>query len=287
MFLTWVAVGTIACLAWGRNVPLKIGLFVFAGIAVAVFFDAEVEFMARRIRTGKARAPMFTTGPEESKMALLPHWRSSPPTSDDFGQVAVADYDANVLAVVLTGVPGDRGFYTVEGEVDGFSVRGLKIGRPVTFPRMSNVMVVILLDGTHKEFSLGPRTAWRFCPPGDWIHDRRRKNVLREARELLGAPELAGFDAFIAGYEEPLPPRPIFHNEHGTEKPPMSPWWHLTEPRGDQFGNRLWADYEDNLLVVVVEWSRIIRSTFYHPTNLSLGYFGRMDLVEIRARRTP
>jgi hypothetical protein len=248
----WVILGCVIAARWhkaGRKGQFALELTI--GLALIPLFWFQI-FSLQYFQP----RPVFHNGFYVLEMKFVPAWHPSRAEWDEFGQYVRADYRDNLLVVILTGAsPGaDQPLW---GGLTDYTVRvGAEDGyQTITLPRIKDAFVLVSPDGTHQQFPLEP--GWAEFFHGVSQMNAWRMNLLRSSRAALDEASKTGFDAAIADYREPLPPRPVFHNEHKSEIPPAPRYWRLTTPRSDPLGSQAWADYEDNLLVIVKDAVRL------------------------------
>jgi hypothetical protein len=204
LLIAWPVVAWLVVARWGGGTGWRIGIGLATPVALFLLWHLEVAALARLVHLFPPPRPAFRNDLVDDDRTLLPYWCPPMPMRDRRGHWAWADHRDNVLLLVLLGVPETwRG----GGLAGGMSKYRVKVGpddeeRHVTLARTKDALVVVLPDGTHREFALGPGLARRF-------HETHRstpvENLLREAGELLRPGEKAKFDEFLAGYREPDP----------------------------------------------------------------------------------
>ncbi len=179
----------------------SIGIHLVSSFSLLILMLAEFFTLS-----GFQPRPVFHNQWGLHKFCIVPYWRPDHLWPDKFCQYVRADDRDNLLVVILTGAsPGvDQPLF---GGMTEYTVRvGTKDAfKAIALPRIKDSLVVVLPDGTHRQFPLVPGRAKSFHHL-IWGNEYKL-NLLREAREVLDSASQIDFDAFIAVYREPLPTR--------------------------------------------------------------------------------
>ncbi len=208
--LAWVLIAGFSFARWGRR-GLAGAIFA-APVALYLLLSVEFKVISLVLLCMPPPRPMFCNNFVYDDRAPLPYWRHSTAIADRFGHWGWADYEDNLLLIVVTGVPATGVSGTTFWEVhttipEGMHESTITIGdgpneRSTVLQRTQNALVVILPNGDSGHFALNSGLARQF-------HEERRykdvENVLREAGELLEHAEKMKFVKFLAGNTEPQP----------------------------------------------------------------------------------
>lgn len=198
--LAWVLIAGFCFARWG-GYGLAAGI-VIAPIGLALLFPTEVAVFSWILHGVPTPRPMFCNDFAGDERALLPDWRDPTPIVDRFGHWGYADYEDNLLLIVVTGVPKTSRFQDLSPGTheSTIAIGDDSKGQFTVLQRTQNALVVILPSGDSKQFALKSGLARQF-------HQERCSknvdNVLREAGELLEPAERAEFTKFLTRYTEP------------------------------------------------------------------------------------
>jgi hypothetical protein len=202
LLIAWPVVAGLVIARWGGRNFWRLGLSVavvpVTPVALFLLWHVEIAGLVLLRHRFPPPRPMFCNNLVDDERTLLPYWYPPMPVVDRVGHWAWADHQDNLLLVVVLGVPETA---RVNALASDSSRSRVKIGadredRYLTLKRTTDALVVILPDGTSRQFVLGPGLAKQFHQT--WM-SRPVENVLREVGELLGPTEKSALDKFLAG----------------------------------------------------------------------------------------
>ncbi len=200
--VAWFLIAGFCLHRWG-TFGLVIGILV-APVGLALLFPAEVAVLSWILHVVPTPRPMFCNDFADDERTLLPDWRDPTPIVDRFGHWGWADYEDNLLLIVVTGVPETSRWQALSAGTheSKIAIGDDGKGQFMVLQRTQNTLVVVLPNAESKHFAPKNGLARQFhqlrC-------SKNVQNVLREAGDLLEPTERAEFTKFLTGYTEPQP----------------------------------------------------------------------------------
>lgn len=189
----------VGCWASERGAARCVGVFlVSAGVVCALLF-AETCFLQNYLLQYPPARPMFHNQFGEHERCLLPIWWRPRPIVDATGNWCWADFEDNILAIVVMG-DSTRGRYSPirSGMAETQFKAGPDSGEVyVTVPRCTNRLVVILPNATMGAFPLSPGQAESF---EEKIASSGSQNMLETARAAIEDGDRNRFDEFVGAF---------------------------------------------------------------------------------------
>lgn len=202
LLVSIVALATQGACLVRRGVFMKVAVVLATPLMVYALFGMVVAIMTAYLYRYPPARPMFRNMFIQHERVLLPIWYVPVPRSDAYGHVLWADFEDNVLVVVVPGVPerGRYGHIKAGHDSTRFYVEDGAKDKYVTIERTKDALIIILPDGEVGRFTLGTGLAEPFYNGRD---RKSSENLLRQACEVLDAAEKQRCEAFLAAYHEP------------------------------------------------------------------------------------
>lgn len=175
------------------------GLFLASFVIVCILLIGETLSINSYLMKNPPARPMFNNHFGEHERSLLPFWWGPRPIVDGAGNWCWADFDDNVLAIVITG-DSTRGRYSPIR--CGMNETRFKAGADsgeayVTVPRSTNRLVVIPPNATLADFPLPLGAAAGF---EEEFVSAGAQDALESARAKIADGYRSRFDEFVGAF---------------------------------------------------------------------------------------
>ena len=194
--VAWAAFTVILSRAFAPKVWIRASISIVMFFAVYAMFAVAIKIMIARLHAHPPPRPMFHNFFGEHERVLLPFWHEGFPLLDAQGNLMWADYDDNVLVILLNAAPdGSWSGGPIADEAETrFPVGVGSQEQWVTVQRTSNSLIVIRQDGSQADFPIPPDAATSIYEKGQ---SQFSKSFPVDVGTLLDASDKHRLDAFV------------------------------------------------------------------------------------------